>query len=249
MNNNLCKCGCGEPVTVIGNRFILGHSRKGLNIKGVIALREQHPDWTQVAIAKEIGITKVRVGQILKEYNLSLLRTKDTVPCKLVSCNAMHTRGNGYCSATCKRVDAYFLIPCAFCFKSKKVNKTKYIWATTRAAFPYSGMVFCNKTCQGKWLGTNFSIYNKKNDKTGYCEISLKDKDMIRDIYNFYCQRCGMTNQEHLIHFGHQIHIHHIDSDPFNNEPINLTVLCLSCNRYFSQHKEESLDFPYGESI
>lgn len=35
------------------------------------------------------------------------------------------------------------------------------------------------------------------------------------------CQDCGGTNR---------LHVHHIDRDPANNQPANLTTLCASCH-------------------
>jgi len=57
---------------------------------------------------------------------------------------------------------------------------------------------------------------------------TLKEKIRKRD--NYICQNCGMDNSQHIVKFGCNLSIHHIDYNKFNNCLTNLITLCYSCN-------------------
>lgn len=48
----------------------------------------------------------------------------------------------------------------------------------------------------------------------------------IRDRDAWTCQDCG----EQRRHWGHALHVHHIDEDKLNNDPRNLVSLCAGCH-------------------
>lgn len=49
----------------------------------------------------------------------------------------------------------------------------------------------------------------------------------IRDRDAWTCQDCD----ERRSHWGHALHVHHIDEDKLNNDPRNLVSLCAGCHR------------------
>lgn len=53
-------------------------------------------------------------------------------------------------------------------------------------------------------------------------------KVLKRDKYR--CQKCGITNKEHIKIYNRDITIHHIDGNKKNNSLDNLITLCLSCH-------------------
>lgn len=55
-------------------------------------------------------------------------------------------------------------------------------------------------------------------------------KREIRQRDNYECKNCNMTEEEHLIRYNENLHVHHIDYDKHNNGKINLITLCLKCN-------------------
>ncbi len=68
----------------------------------------------------------------------------------------------------------------------------------------------------------------------------LKLKIRERDDYN--CQKCNITEEEHLIIYGRVLGVHHIDYDKQNCDEDNLTTLCNECNlrvNYNRKHWEE----------
>ncbi|WP_280985286.1 homing endonuclease associated repeat-containing protein [Halorhabdus utahensis] len=63
---------------------------------------------------------------------------------------------------------------------------------------------------------------------------SARRKARERDGYT--CQRCGMTDEEHLDEYGHKLHVHHIkpfrtfDDHEDANDLGNLITVCLDCH-------------------
>jgi len=61
-------------------------------------------------------------------------------------------------------------------------------------------------------------------------EFTKQLKESIRKRDNYTCHNCGMTEEEHLIVYGTNLHVHHIDYDKQNCGDDNLITTCLSCN-------------------
>ncbi len=61
-------------------------------------------------------------------------------------------------------------------------------------------------------------------------EFNKKLKNYIRNRDNYICQNCDMTEEEHLIVYGRNLEIHHINYDKQNCKELNLITLCKSCN-------------------
>jgi len=61
-------------------------------------------------------------------------------------------------------------------------------------------------------------------------EFNEKLKLKIRKRDDYICQKCGMTEEEHLIVYGKVLTIHHIDYNKENCEEDNLITTCSECN-------------------
>ena len=61
-------------------------------------------------------------------------------------------------------------------------------------------------------------------------EFTDKLKKQIRHRDNYTCQKCGMTEEEHLTIYKKILEIHHIDYDKENCNEENLITLCKQCN-------------------
>ncbi len=58
--------------------------------------------------------------------------------------------------------------------------------------------------------------------------IRFYDEMRMRDKYR--CQRCSKTQEAELKDTGKQLHIHHKDSNHYNDVPSNVESLCRSCH-------------------
>ncbi len=61
-------------------------------------------------------------------------------------------------------------------------------------------------------------------------EFNNQLKEQIRKRDNYTCQKCNITEEEHLIVYGKVLSIHHIDYDKDNLNDNNLISLCIACN-------------------
>jgi len=55
-------------------------------------------------------------------------------------------------------------------------------------------------------------------------------KEQIRKRDEYICQKCKITEEEHLTVYGKILGIHHIDYDKQNCQEENLVTLCNECN-------------------
>ena len=89
----------------------------------------------------------------------------------------------------------------------------------------------CNKCYRKFNFGKNHHSFIHGNGYAPYPnEFNDILKDQIRKRDNYTCQNCGMTEEEHLIVRGIELHIHHIDYNKQNCKENNLITLCEQCN-------------------
>lgn len=69
----------------------------------------------------------------------------------------------------------------------------------------------------------------------------LKEKIRRRD--NYICQLCGVINEEHILIYGYDLVIHHIDYIKENCEENNLLALCNQCNLRVNFNRAYWTDF------
>uniref|UniRef100_A0A6M3KY62 HNH nuclease domain-containing protein n=1 Tax=viral metagenome TaxID=1070528 RepID=A0A6M3KY62_9ZZZZ len=103
----------------------------------------------------------------------------------------------------------------------------------------------CNKTLSGyrsnlcHSCSTKKRFLNPKNHPSYIDGRSFEDypkefnqflRNRIRERDNYTCQNCSMTEEEHLIIYGRNLEVHHIDYNRKNCKEDNLITLCKQCN-------------------
>lgn len=84
---------------------------------------------------------------------------------------------------------------------------------------------------RGKYVANNNPNWQGGIGKLPYAfEFTVELKEKIRKRDNYQCQNCGMTEEEHLIVVGKELHVHHIDYVKLNCQENNLIAVCGSCN-------------------
>lgn len=71
----------------------------------------------------------------------------------------------------------------------------------------------------------------------------LKEKIRKRDNYQCQNKECNMTEEEHLIVYGHSLLIHHIDYNKQNCKENNLITLCRQCNSRVNFNKNYWINY------
>lgn len=100
-----------------------------------------------------------------------------------------------------------------------------------RSITNHTNLIFCSRKCKDIYfVGEN--TYNYIDGRGGHeypAEFQHK-RNKIRERDNHICQNCSMTEEEHLIIYGNNLDVHHIDYNKKNNNDTNLISLCKQCN-------------------
>lgn len=150
-----------------------------------------------------------------------------TYPCKLKKGWQL------YCSKLCSSLarGKRIIRLCQICKKEFIVYSSK---------LKHNAVIFCSNDCAGKGaLGKpKLSIRgeNHPNWKGGIqnlpypFEFNDEFKESIRKRDGHDCQLCELSNEEHILVYGYDLVIHHIDYVKENCDKTNLTSLCIQCN-------------------
>ena len=145
-----------------------------------------------------------------------------------------------YCMDCNVEIKGYTAKRCKSC-SSKGINNPAYKdGATLKKYYCKCGREIYYKVVKyGK--GRCYKCYDKRDkNNPNYVHGKAREpyslefnnflKESIRKRDNYMCQNCGMTEEEHLIVIGTNLHIHHIDYNKKNCKKYNLISTCQSCN-------------------
>ena len=79
---------------------------------------------------------------------------------------------------------------------------------------------------RGSSVGANNPAWKGGVAKWDYAPDWKRLCKQIKDRDKWSCQLCGLCRS----HWGHRLHVHHIDEDKMNNHPHNLISLCWKCH-------------------
>lgn len=226
----LCKCGCGRSKDVLPNstwQYFSGHNRCNVILSKESVEKRQK---TRKENAEKRGYyrsdesinkgtqTRREIDEARGYHNphemIQKLRKPHSEEWKQNLRGDRITRETRTCICGCNET-----FTC-------KVNSTKrYIWGHNS-----------NGETNPNWLdGASCLPYDNRFNQT------LRDNVRKRDDYT--CQCCGMTEEEHLIVYGMNLHAHHIDYNKLNSILVNLTALCLACNNRVNHNREYWKEF------
>lgn len=105
-------------------------------------------------------------------------------------------------------------------------------WTVLRNLRKYNIKIRTNGEAHlGLFVGTKSPRWIDGRSYFPYPQVFNKHlKDKIRQRDNYTCQNCLMTEDEHWIVFGTNLHTHHIDYCKENCQETNLIALCNGCN-------------------
>lgn len=137
--------------------------------EAVVALRAAFPDATLAALGKKVGLARERVRQILKRAGLKTSTHKKHY-CRW--CGKPMKSGRQSCSEKCRAARAAhryqslrITVLCETCGKGTQRRRRHVTHAETQRGYQHT---WCNKVCQGKWLGTNHGQARQTHCKRGH---------------------------------------------------------------------------------
>ena len=125
-----------------------------------------HGDFTK--IAAEVGVSREYVRQIAnREGWTGRLHAKDKVSRKVcASCGNVGVRGRSIYCSPCTWVE----VPCSYCDKPVRMrvaqltNRMNQFHSSPNGkTVRYTGRVFCDRYCFGKWAGRNYGTGSANN--------------------------------------------------------------------------------------
>ena len=111
-----------------------------------------------------------------------------------------------------------------------------------------SRQVICDRLFQYNISRRTISEANSGKNNGGYIngkgkepyplKFNNKLKEQIRKRDNYICQKCGITEEEHLSVYGKVLAVHHIDYNKKNCNDDNLITLCGECNNRVNVNRQ-----------
>ncbi len=168
-------------------------------------------------IAKELKISVDTVSRYLKKYNIPIRIQSETM--KLLHLNYYGKNSPCYIDGRCSKI--YYCIDC-----DKEITYQSALYGQGRCRACAQ-----SKSMTGKLIGKKNGAYIHGQ---GYAPYPLEFNDnlklQIRQRDNYICQKCNITEEEHLIVYGKVLDVHHIDYAKENCKEENLITLCNECN-------------------
>ena len=155
---------------------------------------------------------------------------KQTYYCKEEECNneisinsALY--GSGLCGSCAQKGDRNHLFGKKrpdVSLKNKVVHTGRIVSEKTRQRISLNHADVSNDNNPNWKEGKSFEEYPQ--------EFNDKLKEEIRQRDNHICQKCNITEKEHLVLYERVLDVHHIDYDKENCKKDNLITLCQHCN-------------------
>jgi hypothetical protein len=130
----------------------------------------------------------------------------------------------------------YFCLDCGKEIKRKKYKRCRDCWIEWSKISENNPMFGKRGRNTGNYIhGRGYEPYSP--EFTEYLKEEIKKRD------NYECQNCNMTEEEHLIVYGRDLEIHHIDYNKKNCKEDNLITTCKQCNIRANYNHDYWMDY------
>jgi len=140
---------------------------KGTTRIQAIAMRKIFPCYSASRIAKDIGVSRERIRQILTEEDLP--RNKIDLPRFCLYCGSQIQRQTSksgtwinkvFCNQECRKKYHNIPVCCSQCERIFMRKASKVLSYESRPV----NLVFCSRYCHGVWLGNHYGNNRKKTN-------------------------------------------------------------------------------------
>jgi len=137
-------------------------------------LRNTYPERTMTSIAKEVGVSRQRVHQVLQQEGLPTksFRTLSIGYCQICEkpypeLLSRYPKAHKECRLAANRVT----VRCNYCGEPKEITLGLYYRAVngyeTKQGIKYKGDFYCDKQHQGRWLAEQYGFNSVRRDNHG----------------------------------------------------------------------------------
>jgi len=120
--------------------------------KRVKNIRRNNPCATLQVIGDEVGLSRERVRQILKKEGLTTAHYIES-PYKFFCPECGKPTRWKFCNKQCRDKYLYIPVTCDNCGKINYRLQSTVLYRVKNKLNLYNGHYFCNKRCQGQWMG------------------------------------------------------------------------------------------------
>jgi len=170
----------------------------------------------------DTSITKKKIGQANSKPKvirvcLACQKTYETYPCREES---------KFCSQEC----------CGKFYAGREAWNDGLTKETDERVKQYAETLsIVNK---GHWTGSKNPCWTGGLTLPYGPEFNADLKDSVRHRDSYECQICSMSEEEHLIVWGTELNVHHIDYEKLHNIMSNLISLCKQCHTRTNHNRD-----------
>ncbi len=170
---------------------------------------------TAEQIAKQVGCSQLTVLRHLRNYNIKVRNNSES--------QIKHG----------KTIKKYYCIDCGI-----------EIWYTAKRCKSCAQIGDLNNMFRVQLFGELNGNWNNGSSFEPYPqEFTSLLKLKIRTRDDFTCQKCNITEEEHIIVYGKVLTVHHIDYNKENCKEENLITVCNECNLRVNCNKKYWIEF------
>lgn len=139
--------------------------------KEIVRLRQTSKYTTGAAIAREVGVSRQFVAEVLGRHDLANAGYRNTRLC--LNCGKKVKPQHKYCSRECLTTDRAIELKCAECSRRFTITQSQY---EARLRHKTDKNFYCSYRCHGKHVGRKhgFGVHGKTRGRVGKKRVTVR---------------------------------------------------------------------------